>query len=303
MTRHVSTENLARFSGGDLRGHQARRVEAHLRGCARCRETSARLDEVPVLLAATQVPEMPAHLAVRIETALATESAHRAAGVPSPLADGTPADRPGHSSDSGRGSRRKRRRGMATPALRLLAAAGAIVIVAGGGFELLTHLGESTGSSTSSSGGSGQQSASAGSGGARRDAAAAESPLHYQLNGQLTTIRPVRTATNYRQASLGREAARVLTRPKPEPGPVTGGTMNPDHGLGTTQLGTLSGCLNNIADGHRVLLVDIASFNGAPATLIVTAGPGAAREAWIVSPRCSASVRHVLARQPLPGNG
>jgi hypothetical protein len=52
-----------------------------------------------------------------------------------------------------------------------------------------------------------------------------------------------------------------------------------------------------------VLLVDLARFNHAPATLIVTAGRGTAREAWIVGPRCSASVSNVLAHQPLPGNG
>jgi len=307
MTRHVSTENLARFSDGDLRGHQARRVEAHLRRCARCRETSARLDEVPALLAATRVPEIPAHLAARIETALATESAHRAAGVSSPLADRTPADRPGHSTDSGRGARRKRRRGISTPALRLLAAAGAVVIVAGGGFELLSHMaGSVEPGSSAGSGGSRNSPANAGSGMSGQAAAPdAGAPLHYQVKGRTATITPVRTATNYRRDGLGRQAAGALTRHLPLPTPAGPGTMGPaEHSrLGTTQLSRLSGCLNLIAAGHKVLLVDLARFNGAPATLIVTAGPGAAREAWIVGPRCSASARGVLAHQPLPGNG
>jgi hypothetical protein len=187
--------------------------------------------------------------------------------------------------------------------MRLLAAAGAIVIVAGGGLELLSHMAGSA-ESGASGGGASQQSAHANLGTSGRSAPQAAGPaLHYKLKGQLTFITPVRTATNYRTGSLGREAASALARPKPGPGPVTGGTMTPDHGPTATNLSTLSGCLSNIAAGHRVLLVDLARFNGAPATLIVTAGPGVAREAWIVGPRCSASARDVLAHQPLPGNG
>ena len=83
MTRHASAETLARFRGGGLRRAATRRVRAHLDSCARCTATYEALGEIPGLLAATEVPPMPAHLAARIETALATESAHRAAGSPS----------------------------------------------------------------------------------------------------------------------------------------------------------------------------------------------------------------------------
>jgi hypothetical protein len=196
---------------------------------------------------------------------------------------------------------------MAGPAIRLLAAAGAVVFVAGGGFELVTHLGESTGSGASSSGSSSQNSSTgAGSGTSRLAEPAARPALHYQVKGRPATIAPVRTAMNYRRDSLGKQAAEALSRHGPTPGPVRGGTMSPDAGPGaqaTHQLSRLSACVNLIAAGHRVLLVDLARFNRAPATLIVTAGPGAAREAWIVGPRCSASAGDVLARQPLPGSG
>src|ERR1700722_20685166 len=90
MTRHVSTEHLPRFRAGDLSPARSRRVAAHLRNCDRCRETSDALARVPSLLAAVEVPPMPAHLAARIETALAAESAHRAAGAPSPAAPSPP---------------------------------------------------------------------------------------------------------------------------------------------------------------------------------------------------------------------
>ena len=79
MTRHVSAEKLARSRDGDLSPAAARRVTAHLAGCSRCRADADALAGLPALLAATQLPPMPDHLAARIETALATESAHRAA--------------------------------------------------------------------------------------------------------------------------------------------------------------------------------------------------------------------------------
>src|SRR6202035_5235936 len=89
MTRHVSTEHLARFRAGDLSPARSRRVAAHLRNCARCRETSDALAQVPSLLAAVEVPPMPAHLAARIETALAAESATGASSSASSAGSGT----------------------------------------------------------------------------------------------------------------------------------------------------------------------------------------------------------------------
>jgi hypothetical protein len=68
-------------------------------------------------------------------------------------------------------------------------------------------------------------------------------------------------------------------------------------------LSRLSACVNRIAAGRRVLLVEVARYNHAPATVIITAGRGKAREAWVVGPRCSATASDVLASQPLPGNG
>src|ERR1700722_7050544 len=82
MIRHVSAERLARFRDGDLSRAAARRVAAHLSAGAMCQGEADALAGLPALLAGTKLPPMPDHLAARIETALVTESAHRAAGSP-----------------------------------------------------------------------------------------------------------------------------------------------------------------------------------------------------------------------------
>jgi hypothetical protein len=297
MTRHVSTENLARFTGGDLRGPRARRVEAHLRGCARCRQTTARLDDVPALLAATRVPEMPAHLAARIETALATESAHRAASAPSASASRTSGpDRVSHPAAPRRGRKRPR---MAAPALRLATAAAVVVVVAGGGIELATHLAGSAGPGPSSAAGGGAAKRAASQ---PQQAAPNYGPM-YHVNGHRILIPTLHTRTDYRADSLGQQAAGILARATmPSAIPNQHRTMTPAVGGHPLPFSPLSGCVNRVAAGRDVLLVDLARFGHARATLIITASRGMAREAWIVGPRCSAAASHVLAHQRLPGS-
>lgn len=316
MTRHVSAENLARFRAGDLRRRAARKVETHLEGCQHCRETESALAEVPALLAAAEAPPIPAHLAARIETALATEAAHRAAGSPS-MRSGVPA-RPG------RVSRRPSRPSWPVPALRILAAAGVIVVIGGGGYELFSHLGGSAGVSSSASGSAASGSGSSDSGSSvlpgRRTpertseagplapgaaAAPAYGPLvQYGRAGHLVTIRPVRTFTDYRPAQLSRQvtASLAATRNAPAIAPSSHAGSTPQIFAGV-RTGQLAACVSRIAAGRSVQLVDVAQLNGAPATVIVTAAPGPARaQIWVVGPGCSRSASDVLAHQQLAGS-
>jgi hypothetical protein len=315
MTRHVSAENLARFRAGDLRRTAARKVETHLEGCLRCRETESALAEVPALLAEAEAPPIPAHLAARIETALATEAAHRAAGSPS-MRSSVPA-RPGRSARPGRAARRPSRTPWPVPALRILAAASVIVVIGGGGYELFSHLGgppagTASGSSSSDSGSSvlpGRRAAeSSAQAGPLAPGAAAEpayGPLvQYGRPGHLATIRPVRTFTDYRPAQLSRQVSAALTAtrnaPAVGPGSHAGPAPQTFSGLRT---GQLAACVSRIAGGRNVRLVDVARLNGAPATVIVTAAQGpAAAQIWVVGPGCSRSASDVLAHQPLAGS-
>lgn len=302
MTRHVSTDNLARLRDGELGGARAWRVEAHLRRCARCRSTSAALDEIPALLAATRVPQMPEHLVARIETALATESAHRAADARETQgARGAPAG-----ARAGGARRKPRRPAVRTPALRWAAAAAAAAVVVTGGAELVAHLGGQSSelAGTAAGGGnSGQRGSHRASSG--QHAAVVPRPgqfgpmIRYQQGAHSAAVHASQTGTNYQRATLGRQAAAALLNAPPAvAGQGTGGVTN-STGAGSVRPG-LSACVSRIAAGRKVRLVDLAKYRGAPATVIVTAAKGSAPEqVWVVGPRCSASASDILASQPL----
>lgn len=313
MTRHASAETLARFRGGSLRRAASRRVRAHLDSCARCTATHEALGEIPGLLAATEVPPIPAHLAARIETALATESAHRAAGSPSvrparPAPSGRP--QPGHALRTARARGWPR---LPAPALRVAAAAAAVVVV-GGGAVAVAQFGGSSGSTTSGSG-----SASGGSAASAPNAhgaapsglvrPGAKTPVQfgpvvrYRAGGQPAAIRPVQTTTNYQPAHLTQQVTAALARAGSKP------TVTPNMGLprsdqrtGSGQLARLSGCLSRVAGSQPVRLVDLAQFRGSAATIIVTAATSShAAQVWVVGPGCSRSASDLLEHRRLPG--
>jgi hypothetical protein len=62
-------------------------------------------------------------------------------------------------------------------------------------------------------------------------------------------------------------------------------------------LASLRGCVNRVAAGSLVLLVDVAHYRGAPATVIVTeAAETGPMQIWVVGTGCSASGSDVLQR-------
>jgi predicted anti-sigma-YlaC factor YlaD len=295
MTRHVSTENLARFRGGDLSTARSARIAAHLRACARCRETSEALARVPSLLAAAQVPPMPAHLAARIESALATESAQRAAVE----SDSAPEHR--SAAPSHRGARRRPQR-PAMPALRVLATAGAAVALVGGFVALLTQLGTGSSSSTGDSGAAG---------GSHKAAAARPhlapsltfGAIHYQVGRHTAVITPQSSGTHYQSARLTQQVSRVIATSEHRLGgtALPNATANGSTSGGVTARSVPTGCVRRIAAGHRVQLVDIARFDGRSATIIVTAPHGqVAAQVFVVGAACSASASDLLAHRQLP---
>jgi hypothetical protein len=312
MSRHVSTEKLARFRSDDLRRAAARRVRRHLAGCARCQETESALAAIPDLLASVPAPPIPAHLAARIETALATESAHRAAGSPSM--------RSGTAGLPSAAAHRRSRSSLPGPALRVLTAAAVIVVIGGGGYELVSHLGGGVSSSGASSGSAavaapGRKTLHAGSSsastagpmvpGAVTPAAGAGPVLRYRRGAQLATVRPVRTATNYQPARLAAQVRGTLAQQGPlgtnRPG-VSPQSNSGSAAFGAAQLSRLAGCVSRVAAGDSVVLVDVARYRGGPATVIVTAARGAGGDQiWVVGDQCSRSASDVLAHRPLPG--
>lgn len=193
MRRHVSAEVLALHREGAVSVRKAGRITAHLSVCAECASIDSGLAAVPGLLAAVQVPPIPDAIAERLQLAIASEAAARAATGASAVAAqavsvtdsgmasaGTRAEADavaGSGADAGpdaagplhipgrpdlpdRARRRSQRRRMpqwSSPlVLRVLAAAGAVVIVAGAG---LLFASKQTGQETSSGAGAGQPAA------------------------------------------------------------------------------------------------------------------------------------------------
>ena len=51
----------------------------------------------------------------------------------------------------------------------------------------------------------------------------------------------------------------------------------------------LAGCLQRVAGSQRGLIIDMATYDGHPAMVIIAPAAGGAGRVWVVSPECSAS--------------
>jgi hypothetical protein len=110
-------------------------------------------------------------------------------------------------------------------------------------------------------------------------AAPARRPAAQGLAPQAEDRPAIASGTNYTRALFARQVERALAA---DPDPTS-----------RTPLGTLSepaglrGCLAALAvPGARLVLADVARFEGRPAAILVLAGPDGSREAWVVSPSC-----------------
>ena len=325
MTRHVDAESMGRFSAGDLSERKSARVSAHLRQCSRCAGLRDQLAGVTTLLASTLVPPMPEHLATRIQTALAAESARRTALQPGA--------EPGRGELPARRARPPRRRLSSPVALRVLAVTGAVAVVAGGGYAIL-H-----GGRTSSTASSGQQATAGGQAPLARNGTQAGPvtfgpALHYASDGHTTSFMPVSTRGNYLPGTLTSQVKTTLSQvrfaaagggltmqsnqPSAQPSGSFSGPGSTPAGkrsavptssgvpavteFGGVAVGTIEACVARIAAGDPVLLVDLALYRGSRATLIVLAEPGsAARHLWVVGPGCSEHASDVLLQRVLTG--
>jgi hypothetical protein len=300
MSRHASTEVLARYTGGDLKPRKAARVASHLAGCATCRERVHALDSVPSMLASVQFPPIPANLSSRIEMSIAGESAARVAREPASEAGRR--DLPARGGPARHGARVPGWPSSVLP--RALAATAAAVVIAAGGYEMATHLGGST---------SGQ---APGSAALARPATWRPGPIvSYGRSGHTHSIVAVEAATDFLAGTLGKQAAAAMeTRHVSSSGvPGAAGAVNSPNaslkktsptlqGQAAPEISKLQGCVGLIAAGRNVLLVEIAKYQGKPATIIVTeahtSGPA---EVFAVGATCSSGTRDILASQQVPG--
>jgi hypothetical protein len=309
MSWHASAEDLARYFEGDLKPRKITKIASHLGECSQCAELSEQLQAVPTLLANVQYPPMPGYLSSRIEMAIASESVTRLASQPASEAGRR--DLPPRAKHARQSWRMP---GLSSPrALRVMAATGAALIVAGGGYAIATNVGSGTSPSASTSAPS---SAHVGTGTAAVPLTFGQT-IHYQHGGQTDSIKMVQTPTdfqpaNFRQQTIATlDAARAGQHRKSASAAVPGNSTN-SQGLGAAsppprtfsrdKLSTLRGCLDAIAAGRNVLLMDAAKFRGTPAYIIVVGSTaGGPAEAFAVGAGCSAANKAILFSQQLPG--
>ena len=256
---HLDYDTLAELAEGLLPEPQAATADAHLAGCAECRDRSAQIADVTRLLADAPVPPMPAELASRIDQALAAEATATSNGAVISL-------------DSRRGRRR----------MRILSAAAASVIVLGGG----TVVGHAllSGSMSSENGAAQTQAvqdrtgsvpARPSSPGQPGSALKAPGGLSARSNASGGYVM-MRSGTDYTAGQLSRQVSGQLAR---------AGAAAAEARPGEP----LSGCVQGVTRGRTPMLVDVASYEGRPATVIVLPGSADRLDVWVVGPACSAS--------------
>lgn len=322
MTRHVSADRLASYREGDVSRRRAVRISAHLSGCASCAGVNSDLAAVSSVLAGVRLPGIPDHLAARLQSALATEVTARAAlspgqaagaGGSDPVTAGAdaPAQTPGRPDlpERARHSRRRRTPWPSSPLmLRTLAAAGAVVVVAGGGYLAASRLSSVAGPASTGGGAPGTHMPV-------RSGAAHSAPqprslgLPYHQNGINHTAETVQSTVDFTRATLASQVRRELASSSATYGrdvtqaPIAG-TVGSGGQVGGVSVVTLEGCISLVAAGRDVLLVDVARYQGQPATVIVAAKSPSARTLYVfvVSRACSASDSDVISSVTIPAS-
>jgi hypothetical protein len=322
---HADAATLAAFREELLSARKAAQVSAHLAACSRCTALEAQLAEVTTMLNRATAPPMPDALTARIQAALATEAAARAAdapklaaavAVPGAATPGTP----GHNGSQGADGqdRTKRAAGSRTGwrghdrswlALRVAAVTAAVVVIAGGGYgvsQLLTGSPAVTGKASGAGTGAGPAIRIKGpvAGDLNPASGPAASPGTGSSTGTFAAL-VISSGTNYRPASIGAQASSVLAkvnrhaRSSARPGPTLAPTQNQ-----ASLFPDLQSCLIHIANGQHPLLVDLAKYQGRPALIVVLPSTnGGQPRAKVVAPGCTATAANVLATATLPRSG
>jgi hypothetical protein len=329
MRKHVSLEDLALLDADALKPRKAAKVRSHLAHCAECSQQRAALGAVPNMLASasSRYEPMPENLSTRVDSALASESAKRLASEP-----GTEAARgalPARSRRSGilaGAGRSLRMPSLSGPTVRALATAGAAAVVVGGGIGIATQLGGASSSSSSASGSHasvrGPAAPAYGQPGLKK--VAAVSYGHGQRIEEVSastnfTARNLKTTVNAavraEKANGDYSSSQLLgpsgsaSSPALSDRAATVGPFSPAAGNAATiavgpSPSQLAGCLNLlVGPGQKLQLLERATFDNTPATIVVTAAPlGQAEHVWVVGNSCSSTSRDLIAQGTLPND-
>lgn len=336
MRKHVSLEDIALLDADALSPRKAAKVRSHLAHCADCSQQRAALGAVPNMLASasSRYEPMPENLSSRVDAALASESARRLASQPgSEAARGAlPARRKsGILPGAGRGLRMP---SLSGPTVRALATAGVVAVVVGGGVGIATQLG-GTSASTSSAAGShaalrgprvlpphvpaltNVASVGYGHGSSARRIEEVSSSTNFTAANMKTTVndavRAEKTNGDYSSSRLVGPSSSASSVPAVSD---RSATISPAAAAGLSQgiassSGTaspsprqLAGCINEVVmPGQKLQLLERATFDSQPATIIVSAAPlGHPEHVWVVGNLCSSTEKNLLFQGTLPND-
>lgn len=173
--------------------------------------------------------------------------------------------------------------------LRTLAATAVMVVLGGGGYGISQLSGHAS---------------TATSGPAAAPRPAAHTPQHGPAGGIMSpgiqpgevTISAISSGTDYTARMFGSQLATVLR--------ASNSAASPAHRSAAHALagGALNSCVLAVTGNQQPQLVDLASYEGHPAIIIVVAGStGVPGRAWVVAGHdCSPTRPDILARFPVP---
>lgn len=277
---HVDLETLADLDEGLLGPGEARDVEAHLAGCPACAAARDELSTLPALLAvAAAADPMPADVVSRVDEALRASRDEVAAApgrepvgsgaaatvTPIPVRDRTPVG------------------------MRLLQAAALLVVVLAGLGLAFTAI----------RGGGDETATSAGGTADRAAESSADGSFPVSASGRNWS--PETVTAGVPDIMAGALAAAPTSRDDAAGGDE--GSSAAPRALATEETARLAGgpplaeCVTALNDGPVTPLgVDLASWQGNPAVVIVLPTPGdpATVDTWVVGPTCSQADATVL---------
>lgn len=337
MRKHLSLEDLSLLDADALRPRKAAKVRSHLAHCADCSQQRAALGTVPNMLASasSHYEPMPEDLSSRVDSALASESAQRMASQP-----GTEAARgalPARSRRSGilaGAGRSLRMPNLSGTTVRVAATAAAVVVVVGGGVGIASQFGGASPSASSAAGSHAAlrgprvlpphvpplqrvASVSYGHGRSARSIEEFKASTNFTATNMTArvndAVRAEQTSGDYSSAQLNGPMTSASTQPtlsatsatvSPAAAAAPGTGVPADSASALPSARQLAGCINEVVvPAQKLQLLEHATFDGTPATIIVTAAPlGHPEHIWAVGDACSSTNKDVLFQGTLPND-
>jgi hypothetical protein len=261
-------------------------LQAHLDSCPLCR--TALGDQVAVSALLRRVPDpgpMPSEYAARLDSAIVSAQADRQAAA---TASGSSSATVLPLAPSARSSSRW---GAIAESrfTKILVAAAAVVVIGAGGYAAFHR---TTSSNPTASGGSLDSSAQAPTAGA------------VPTRGSVQSLDEVPVQSSGTAYTKGNVAAQVASRLSSVAGAIQPQANKAAAEAAGSTLGTVAGikaCLTAIAAPTAVPeLIDLATFEGKPAAVLVLPDTDGTKEVWVVSRTCSGTNDGTLFFEPLP---